>query len=79
MVQLKIIGPLTAENVIDTLRSDLNTVSQKIKSGIFSALEPVSANLLASQLKSVLALANAMEDKKALMSSKNFLDISFFC
>ena len=73
MVQLKIIGPLTAKNVIDTLRSDLNTVSQKIKSGIFSALEPVSGNLLASQLKSVLALANAMEDKKSSDELKKLL------
>lgn len=73
MVQLKIIAPLTAENVTDTLRSDLNTVSEKIKSGIFSVLEPVSANLLASQLKSVLALANGMEDKKSSDELKKLL------
>lgn len=73
MVQLQIMNSITATNVIDTLKADLDTISAVITSQGSLTLEPVSTSVLVSQLDKILKLATSMKNIKKSEETKKLL------
>ncbi len=73
MVQLQIMNSITATNVIDTLKADLDTISAVITSQGSLTLEPVSTSVLDSQLDKILKLATSMKNIKKSEETKKLL------
>ncbi|MGV3739890.1 MAG: hypothetical protein ACO1N3_01165 [Gammaproteobacteria bacterium] len=73
MAQLQISDPLTTENVINILETDLATISSMLQPGSTETLELLSTEVCISKLKDILKLANEMPDKKKSDETKKLL------